>query len=186
PVTVGQYARFVQDTRHTGAGGYRYLPAAGRFASSTDADWSSTGFTQTASHPVVNVSWEDANAFCRWLSSKENRTYRLPTEAEWEYACRAGTSTAYSFGDDPEALDEYAWFADNSNETYHEVASKKPNPWGLYDMHGSVAEWVLDQYVPAFYGQQPADVSNPLAIPVTLYPRVVRGGGWDDQPDMLR
>ncbi|MEZ6060385.1 MAG: formylglycine-generating enzyme family protein [Planctomycetaceae bacterium] len=137
-------------------------------------------------NPAICMTQHAARTYCKWLSAKTGHYYRLPTEAEWEYACRAGTSTAYSFGDDPEALDEYAWFAGNSNETYHEVATKKPNPWGLYDMHGSVAEWVLDQYVPAFYGQQPADVSNPLAIPVTLYPRVVRGGGWDDQPDMLR
>ncbi|WP_442507512.1 formylglycine-generating enzyme family protein [Novipirellula sp. SH528] len=136
-------------------------------------------------YPAISMTQHAARTFCKWLSAKTGRYYRLPTEAEWEYAARAGTKTAYSFGDDPEQLDDYAWYFDNSEDAYHEVGQKEPNPWGLYDMHGNVAEWVLDQYVADFYSQNPK-IKNPLAIPSTLYPRVVRGGGWDDDPDMLR
>ncbi|GAA5508107.1 formylglycine-generating enzyme family protein [Novipirellula caenicola] len=136
-------------------------------------------------YPAISMTQHAARTFCKWLSAKTGRYYRLPTEAEWEYAARAGTQTAYSFGDDPDQLDDYAWYFDNSEDAYHEVGQKKPNPWGLYDMHGNVAEWVLDQYVADFYSQNPK-IKNPLAIPSTLYPRIVRGGGWDDDPDMLR
>ncbi len=135
--------------------------------------------------PAICMTQHAARTFCQWLSAKTGRYYRLPSEAEWEYAARAGTKTAYSFGDDPEKIDEYAWYYDNSDDAYHEVGKKKPNPWGLFDMHGNVAEWVLDQHVEDFYSQSPK-VKNPLAIPMTEYPRVVRGGGWDDDPEMLR
>ncbi len=137
--------------------------------------------------PAVNVTQFAAKLYCKWLSAKTGRYYRLPTEAEWEYACRAGTTTAYSFGDDPEALDEYAVYFDNSDDCYNRVGSKRPNPWGLYDMHGNVSEWVLDQYIGDRYQQfakAPAD--NPVAVPKTIYPRVVRGGSWDDDPETLR
>ncbi len=137
--------------------------------------------------PAICMTQHAARTYCKWLSAKTGRYYRLPTEAEWEYACRAGTTTAYHFGDDPDLLDDYAWFYDNSNEKYQRVGQKKPNPWGLYDMHGNVAEWVLDQYTTDFYGRGKGQlVENPLAIPTTLYPRVVRGGSWDDDPEMLR
>jgi formylglycine-generating enzyme required for sulfatase activity len=137
--------------------------------------------------PAICMTQHAARTFCKWLSAKTGRYYRLPTEAEWEYACRAGTTTAYSFGDDPAELDDYAWHAGNSEGQYHEVGLKKPNPWGLCDMHGNVSEWVLDQYVPDLYlKRQGKAVRNPLAVPLTEYPRVVRGGGWDDEPDMLR
>ncbi len=135
--------------------------------------------------PAICMTQHAARTFCEWLSAKTGHYYRLPTEAEWEYAARAGTTTAYSFGDDPELLDDHAWYFDNSDDAYHEVGEKEPNPWGLYDMHGNVAEWVLDQYDPLFYQQNPTS-TDPLNIPKSLYPRIVRGGGWDDDADMLR
>ena len=139
----------------------------------------------TGKYPAICMTQHAARTYCKWLSAKTGRYYRLPTEAEWEYACRAGTTSAYSFGDDVDELEDYGWFFDNAADTYQEVGQLKPNPWGLHDMHGNVSEWVLDQYVEDLYRQQPA-ATDPLVVPKTLYPRVVRGGGWDDDPDMLR
>jgi formylglycine-generating enzyme required for sulfatase activity len=143
------------------------------------------------SSPAICMTQLSARTFCQWLSAKTGRYYRLPTEAEWEYACRAGTTTAYSFGDDPAQIDDYAWHSGNSDGKYQKVGQKKPNAWGLYDMHGNVAEWVLDQYTTDFYGlkaedQPDAAVINPLAIPKTEYNRVVRGGSWFHAPKVLR
>jgi len=134
--------------------------------------------------PAISMTQHAARKYCHWLSAKTGRYYRLPTEAEWEYACRAGTKTAYHFGDDPAELSDYAWYEANSDETSHKVGLKRANPWGLHDMHGSVAEWVLDQYLPDFYGQKAT--RSPLAIPTQLYPRVARGGGWEDEASALR
>lgn len=137
--------------------------------------------------PAISMTQYAAGTFCKWLCAKTGRYYRLPTEAEWEYACRAGTKTAYSFGDDPEKLQEYGWFADNSDDKYQEIGKKKPNPWGLYDMHGNVAEWVLDLYAPNFYKDQAGKVTaNPLNVPKKENPRVVRGGSWCDEAAKLR
>ena len=139
--------------------------------------------------PAICMTQHAARTYCKWLSAKTGRYYRLPTEAEWEYACRAGTTTAWYFGDDPKQLDEHAWHAGNSEETSHKVGQKKQNPWGLYDMHGNVAEWVLDQYVADGYSKRDTlgkPVENPLAIPKILFPRVVRGGGWDHESKQLR
>ena len=139
-------------------------------------------------YPAICMTQHAAKMYCRWLSEKTGHYYRLPTEAEWEYACRAGTTTAYSFGDDPEKLGEYGWFYDNGDETYHKVGKKKPNPWGLYDMHGNVSEWVLDGYDEKFYQKLSAAgvAASPLNVPKGVYPRIVRGGSWDDDPDGLR
>ena len=101
-------------------------------------------------YPAVYVSWYDAVEFCKKLSEKEGKAYRLPTEAEWEYACRGGAATKYYFGDDAASLGEYAWFHENTwsvNEKYaHRVAQKRPNQFGLYDMHGNIWEWCDDWY----------------------------------------
>jgi formylglycine-generating enzyme required for sulfatase activity len=138
--------------------------------------------------PAIAMTQHGANKFCHWLSAKTGHFYRLPTEAEWEYACRAGTTTAYSFGDDMDKLPEYAWFFDNSNSKYQEVGKKKPNPWGLYDMHGNVTEWVLDQLTPDFYKlcAEKGVVPDPWNRAIKPYPHGVRGGSWDDDPHALR
>ena len=138
-------------------------------------------------YPVINVTQYAAMNFCKWLSAKTGHFYRLPTEAEWEYACRAGSDKAYAFGDSTEELGQYAWYRENSDGKYHQVGTKAPNPFGLYDMHGNVAEWTMDQYSPEGYpGRQSNVARDPWAKPRTLYPRAVRGGSWQDDPAMLR
>jgi formylglycine-generating enzyme required for sulfatase activity len=136
--------------------------------------------------PAVCMTQLAAKQYTKWLSMKTGRFYRLPTEAEWEYACRAGTTTAYSFGDDPADLDDHGWYFDNADDRYRKIGAKKANPWGLYDMHGNVAEWVLDRWDAGFYAAHDGLVKDPVAWPADEYPRVVRGGSWDDDPDALR
>jgi formylglycine-generating enzyme required for sulfatase activity len=135
-------------------------------------------------YPAINMTQYAAILFCKWLYEKTGVFYRLPTEAEWEYACRAGSKTAYSFGNDASKIGEYAWYRKNSDASYKKVGQKKPNAWGIYDMHGNVMEWTLDQYIPDYYGKKP---KGQAFAPVTeLYPTAVRGGSWDDEPSDLR
>jgi formylglycine-generating enzyme required for sulfatase activity len=138
-------------------------------------------------YPAISMTQHGANKYCQWLSAKTGHFYRLPTEAEWEYAARAGTTTAYSFGDDLSLLDEYAWYEKNSDWKYQKVGKKKPNPWGLYDMHGNVAEWCLDQYLPDYFLKLPESGTEHFWVRSTEpYPHTVRGGSWDDDPELLR
>ncbi len=131
--------------------------------------------------PAISMTQHAANKYCQWLSAKTGEFYRLPTEAEWEYACRAGTTTAYFFGEDSSKLAEYGWFEMNSDFKYQKVGKKKPNPWGLHDMCGNVVEWVLDQYDPDFYKTSAtAVVIDPWNKATRPYPHAVRGGSWDD------
>ncbi|MEY3435613.1 MAG: hypothetical protein RL335_69 [Bacteroidota bacterium] len=134
--------------------------------------------------PVNSMSVDAAMMFCRWLYDKTGIFYRLPTEAEWEYACRAGTKTVYFFGNDPSVLGQYAWGKINSKGKYQKVGQKKPNPWGLYDMLGNVAEWTLDQYSKDYYTQ--ATEKDPLVKPTSRYPRTVRGGSYLDDANAMR
>ena len=137
-------------------------------------------------YPAICMTQLAAVKFCEWLSAMTGHFYRLPTEAEWEYACRAGTDSAFSFGDDPNLLTDYAWFGENSQDKYQKVGTKKANPWGLYDMHGNVAEWTLDQYVPTIYSKREQIETNPLVEGEKVYPKVVRGGSWMDNTNRLR
>lgn len=130
--------------------------------------------------PAVSMTQYAAKQFTKWISLTSGQDYRLPTEAEWEYACRAGTTTIWSFGDDPTVLAQHGWFAGNSeNKGTRPVGQKKPNPWGLYDMHGNAAEWVLDGYAafPATSGIR--DAATDWKRSDTPFPRVVRGGSWE-------
>jgi formylglycine-generating enzyme required for sulfatase activity len=139
-------------------------------------------------YPAISMTQHAANKYCQWLSAKTGHFYRLPTEAEWEYACRAGTTTAYFFGDDASKLSDYAWYEQNSDSKYQKVGRKKPNPWGLYDIYGNVVEWVLDQYDPDYYQQCVTAnlVSDPWDKATKPYPHSVRGGSWDDEASMCR
>lgn len=141
--------------------------------------------TKGATNPVENVTWADSVEFCRKLSETSGRTVRLPTEAQWEYACRAGTTTRFSFGDDEAQLAEYGWYQDNSGLQSHPVGQKKPNPWGLYDMHGNVFQWVADtRAIVATYGSA-LPVTDPQGPKQNTGGRgggpanhVLRGGSW--------
>jgi formylglycine-generating enzyme required for sulfatase activity len=133
-------------------------------------------------YPVEQVWWTDVQAFLQRLNAKEGgEKYRLPTEAEWEYAARAGSTTAYSFGNDAAQLKDYAWFKDNSGAKTQPVGKLKPNAWGLYDMHGNVMEWVLD-----WYGPYPATpVTDPQGPPSGTH-RMRRGGAWNNAAAICR
>lgn len=120
--------------------------------------------------PIIGVSWEDAKAYCAWLSKKQDANYRLPSEAEWEYACRANTTTPYSC--DEEELNEYGWYYANAFGEAHKVGSKKPNPFGLYDMHGNVWEWCEDAWSYEFNPEQSPVINSREPK------RVLRGGSW--------
>ena len=137
--------------------------------------------------PVINIQHHAAMEYCRWLSLKTGRAYRLATEAEWEYAARAGKPTAYTFGDDPAQLDAHAWFLQNSGGRPHPVGGKAANAWGLHDIYGNAAEWTVDQYDAAQYGRVPAMTPGPVLLPSERrYPHVARGGSWDDPELRLR
>ena len=139
--------------------------------------------------PAVTITQFAAKQYTKWISRLTDQFYRLPCEAEWEYACRAGTTTAFSFGDDPSDIDDYAWHFENSDDRTHKVGLKKPNPWGLYDMHGNVAEWTLDQYVTDHYAKfagKNVKAVDSIAWPTKLFPRTLRGGGWEFDPEECR
>ncbi len=142
-------------------------------------------FDNGPNYPAMNMTHHAASKFCQWLTAQTGNFYRLPTEAEWEYACRAGATTSYSFGSDENQIGEYAWYYDNSDDTYHQTGQKKPNAWGLYDMHGNVAEWVLDGHDPNYRSSLKSGTTNPWRIAETRYPRIVKGGSWDDDPEDL-
>lgn len=147
------------------------------------------GMGEGPEFPAVCMTQHAASKFCQWLSLKTGHYYRLPTEAEWEFACRAGSSEDYHFGSDPGRLGDYAWFWDNAGDRYHEVGRKLPNQWGLHDMLGNVREWCLDQYAPGTYAARDAlqdDSSrvDPIVRALQLHPRVARGGSfYDDAAD---
>ena len=136
--------------------------------------------------PVCNVTQYSARSFCKWLYLKTGIFYRLPTEAEWEYAAKAGTETAWSFGNDESELENYALLYTNSDGAYGLVGQKKPNPWGLYDMHGNVAEWTSDEYFEDTHERLEDGAEDSYFEPEMLYPHVIKGGHWDDDAGQLR
>ena len=148
-----------------------------------DLSW---GMGKVGGFPFNSMSQRTALMYCRWLYKKTGVFYRLPTEAEWEYACRAGTTTPYFFGSDSTKIGEYAWFIGNSSKKYHKTGEKKPNPWGLYDMYGNVAEWTLDQYHADYLSRIQDNASNPFTDPTSRYPKTLKGGGFKTDAGMSR
>jgi eukaryotic-like serine/threonine-protein kinase len=178
PVTKGQFAAFVKDDGYQTQNEKSKLgPPFGSWQHPFD------GYNPTDEDPVVCVSWNEAVKFCEWLSKKEKKTYQLPTEAQWEYACRVGTTTAYSFGDDAKDLGDYGWCFDNSGQHTQPVGGKKPNPWGLYDMHGDIFQWCADYYDKDYYGKSPGKDPQNLDKGDS---RVIRGGCWHAIPKLCR
>ena len=207
-VTVGQFRKFVAATNYkttaetNGRGALAFRPEAEKgleqFALDPKCTWRTPGFQQTDEHPVVCVSWKDATAFCQWLSKKEGVVYRLPTEAQWEYAARAGSTTSYIGGDSPDTVYAYGNVADAALEAAHPgmtlrqriarlgrgegdgfvytapVRSLKPNGRGLFDTHGNVWEWCSDKFHPQYYSELTSATvmsSDPLRLPVIVDPR---------------
>ncbi len=137
-------------------------------------------------YPVINITQYAASQFCKWLTAKTGYYYRLPTEAEWEYACRADSKDTFSFGPLSKSIASYAWYKGNSDGKLHKGGMKEPNALGLYDMHGNVAEWVIDRYDRNGYPHHNDMVTDPFQLGEELYPQVVRGGSYKDEPARVR
>ncbi|NCA72185.1 MAG: hypothetical protein EOM91_19340, partial [Sphingobacteriia bacterium] len=211
PVTWGDYRRFCEATETHWP---EWLEKGSRYHLDTGSDdyYRKCGITADALDlPVVGVSWDDALAFCAWLSEQTGERYALPTEGQWEYACRAGTTTRWSCGDDEKLLGHHAWYRQNAGSKLHAVGEKQPNPWGLFDMHGNIWEWCADWYLSGYdqklstgteqlssgtreassrLGQTPSGSEqtpseNPTG-PESGYLRVVRGGSWSGIADYCR
>lgn len=186
-ITTGLFRLFVDATQYqtdaekSGRGGFGI--EGGRWVQSNAYSWKYTGeLSPNDQIPALSISWNDATAFCDWLSKTTGDHYRLPTEAEWEYACRAGTQTPWFFGTDPGEMGKYAWFSSNSGSKIYPVKQKLPNPFGLYDIYGNEWEWCQDNYSASYYRESPKE--NPTG-PAQGSERVRRGGGFLDPSDLI-
>ena len=206
-VTVGQFRKFANDSGYQteaesdGQGGLGWDESKSEFKQDPKYSWKNTGFPQTDDHPVVNVSWNDAKKFCEWLSRKDGQQYSLPTEAQWEYACKGGTKTLWSNGNDPERLAAIGNVGDGTLKAkfpnFNTIDAKDgyvftapvgkfaANPFGLHDMHGNVFEWCEDVYDEALYAQRSGVTVDPKQSSGSQY-RVLRGGSWYDAPHLTR
>lgn len=204
-VTVGQFRQFVAATGYktraeTDGGGFAYDASIQRLAPRPESSWQATGFQQTDNHPVVNVCWHDAAAFCKWLTEKDGHIYRLPTETEWEYACRAGTTTPWSTGPDFDSVKGSGNICDTRLRAAYPFAKWtvgwsdgfaftapvghfRPNPFGLYDMHGNVFEWCSDEWQQTDYAGQRIEDPDEQLEPDS---RIVRGGSFLSLPTFTR
>jgi formylglycine-generating enzyme required for sulfatase activity len=201
-VTIGQFRKFVDatdrltDAKFPKAGNLAATDPTAKELETRNISWRTPGYAVTDASPVTHVTWSEAAQFCNWLSDEEKLDpcyrqevkgvwillasgtgYRLPTEAEWEYACRAGTTTLFSFGDDPAMLENYGWFRENSGGSAQAVGLKVANAFGLFDMHGDACEWCHDFFAADYYSSSPS--ADPLG-PSAGSNRVSRGGNWSN------
>lgn len=183
-VTVGQWRSFIEDSHYkteAETDGGATILSDNKLEEEKGYYWDNPGFEQTEKNPVTCISWNDANAFIKWLNRKEERVYRLPTEAEWEYAGRAGSTGRFYFGNGQARLGKYAWYWNNSKNHSHAVGEKIPNAWGLYDILGNVWEWCQD-----WYGKYPSDaVTDPIG-PLSGSAKVFRGGSMHSHDRFCR
>ena len=183
-VKVAEFREFVKATQYKTEAedkGGAYVPVKGKWERKEGMTWYSPGISQKDDHPVVCVGWSDAADYGKWLGQKTGHVYRLPTEAEWEYACRAGSRQAYSFGSDARELSKFGWYAENSGGKTHPVGQKKPNSWGVFDMHGNAREWCQD-----WYGNYAAGRAVDPVGPPRGSNRALRGGSWSSPVKDLR
>lgn len=176
-VTVGEFRKFAEESG--------YVTTLERVAAEDKTRQISTWKSYRNEQPAFFLSWDDAREFCQWLSAKEQRNYRLPTEAQWEFACRAGTTSQWSSGNDPADLVEYAWFGKDKKTGPDDVGKRKPNPFGIHDMHGNVPEWCVDWHMQDYYQRSPKE--NPIELDQGIAQgRVLRGGSYSDLPEIVR
>ena len=203
PVTVAEFRKFVDATGYKTEAeqqGGAFVDDGKEWGQKADANWRHPYFSQGDDQPVVCISWNDAVEYCKWLSEQTGERYSLPTEAEWEYACRASSETEYCFGNDEQRLGDYAWYSKNSENKTHPVGQKRANAWGLHDLHGNVWEWVRDWYgaysegsrggawngVRKLFGASSKQPQRNPSGPEAGSDRVVRGGSWDSDAEFCR
>ncbi|MDQ2863231.1 MAG: formylglycine-generating enzyme family protein [Bacteroidota bacterium] len=173
-VTYDEYVLLLDESRDPGP-----LPDGVTRPSPPYIDFT-LGMGKTGGFPANSMTQYGALMYCKWLYNKTGIFYRLPSEAEWEFACRAGSEKKYSFGDDETALSKYGWYAANSDNKYHQVKQLQPNAWGLYDMYGNIAEWTLDHYTQDYFEQIKTNPSDPVIQPTTKYLVTLKGGNFSD------